>query len=199
MKLLTFSDLHRDTNAARTIVEASVNADIVIGAGDFATQELGMSDTLDILLRIQTPLIFVHGNHDNPSELAQLCANHSNVHYLHEQSVKIKGVTFFGYGGHTHPDGDVSLIRSVSETHAARSLSACPDDAILITHAPPFGTADLYKDGTHGGSTAIRDAIKRKQPRLALCGHIHHAWGSEGSIGATKVTNLGPAPVWFTA
>jgi Icc-related predicted phosphoesterase len=43
----------------------------------------------------------------------------------------------------------------------------------------------------------VHDVVKTKQPRRVLCGHIHNAWGTKGLIGATKVTNLGPAPVWF--
>lgn len=197
MKLLTFSDLHRDVDAAQTIVDASANADVVIGAGDFATRDLGMSDTIDVLLQCKAPLIIVHGNHDDPSELAQMCSNTRGVHYLHGQTLEIGGVVFFGFGGDTHADGAESINRSISETQATRGLSSCPDGAVLITHTPPFGAADLYKDGTHGGSTAVRDAVSQKQPQLAVCGHIHNAWGTEGVIGATKIRNLGPAPVWF--
>ncbi|RLJ41148.1 hypothetical protein BCF46_2936 [Litoreibacter meonggei] len=197
MKLLTFSDLHRDVQAARAIADASAEADIVIGAGDFATHGLGMTDTMDVLMQCQAPLILVHGNHDNPSELVQLCADRRDVHYLHGQTLDIAGVVFFGFGGETHANGTEGRLHSVSEADAARFLAPCPDGVVLVTHAPPFGTADLYKDGTHGGSTAIHDAIKLKQPRLALCGHIHNAWGTEGTIGATKIRNLGPAPVWF--
>ena len=36
MKLLLFSDLHTDTSAATRIVKLAQDADIVIGAGDFA-------------------------------------------------------------------------------------------------------------------------------------------------------------------
>lgn len=197
MKLLAFSDLHRKVDAARAIVEASAQADIVIGAGDFATRDQGITDTFDILRHCKAPLLVVHGNHDNPAELAQLCAPEPDVHYLHGQAITLHGATFFGFGGDTHPDGAASKNRSLSEDAAAVGLRPCPDDAILITHTPPYGTADVYKDGTHGGSTAVRDLIAAKQPKLGLCGHIHFAWGTQGTIGTTKIRNLGPAPLWF--
>ena len=38
VKFLCFSDLHRDAAAAKKIVDLSSDADIVIGAGDFATR-----------------------------------------------------------------------------------------------------------------------------------------------------------------
>jgi Icc-related predicted phosphoesterase len=197
MKLLAFSDLHRDINAARTIVDASANADVVIGAGDFATRSFGLHDTFDVLVHCQAPLILVHGNHDDAGELARLCQSQPDIHYLHGQSANIAGTLFFGFGGDTHPDGGTSKNHSISEAEAAHLLAPCPSNAILVTHTPPYGTADLYKDGTHGGSTAVRDAITSKQPHLTLCGHIHNAWGTEGNIGAAKICNLGPAPVWF--
>jgi hypothetical protein len=31
-----------------------------------------------------------------------------------------------------------------------------------------------------------------RKPRLHLCGHIHHAWGTSGVIGECSVHNLGP-------
>ena len=55
MKILAFSDLHRDVEAARRIVEVSSGADVVVGAGDFATCGEGAKDTLDILQGIRVP------------------------------------------------------------------------------------------------------------------------------------------------
>ncbi len=37
MRLLAFADLHRDRGAARRLVERFDDADLVIGAGDFAS------------------------------------------------------------------------------------------------------------------------------------------------------------------
>ncbi|MFN8141438.1 MAG: hypothetical protein U0R29_03765 [Solirubrobacterales bacterium] len=47
------------------------------------------------------------------------------------------------------------------------------------------------------GSTAILKAIEEKQPQLAVCGHIHEAWGKESKIGPTEVVNLGPSGRYF--
>ncbi len=69
MRILAFSDLHRQKDTARDIVQASSTADVVIGAGDFATRGLGTSDTLDILREMDTPIIMVAGNHDMMDEL----------------------------------------------------------------------------------------------------------------------------------
>jgi Icc-related predicted phosphoesterase len=47
------------------------------------------------------------------------------------------------------------------------------------------------------GSVAIRAAIERLQPQLAVCGHVHDSWGQTGTIGRTHVVNLGPTVNWF--
>ena len=62
--------------------------------------------------------------------------------------------------------------------------------AILLSHAPPYGYLDKIHSEKHVGSKTLLRAIKRFQPPLVLCGHIHEAKG-EARIGKTKVYNLG--------
>ena len=52
MKLLAFSDLHRDLGQAATLVEMAAEADVVIGAGDFASVHEGLEETIDALAAI---------------------------------------------------------------------------------------------------------------------------------------------------
>ncbi len=68
---------------------------------------------------------------------------------------------------------------------------------MVVTHSPPKGVADRTSAGRSVGSTAIRAALERIRPRLAVCGHIHDSQGVSGLIGATRVHNLGPVPNWF--
>ncbi len=75
MKILAFSDLHRDRAAAEAIVSASADADLVIGAGDFATMGLGYDDTLEPLRKLRAPLVVVAGNHDSLDALRTACAD----------------------------------------------------------------------------------------------------------------------------
>lgn len=63
-------------------------------------------------------------------------------------------------------------------------------DAVLICHNPPYGVVDKAFSGKHVGSKILLKAIKKYQPKLVLCGHIHEAKG-EGKIGKTKIYNLG--------
>jgi uncharacterized protein len=77
----------------------------------------------------------------------------------------------------------------LTEEEAEQKLAACPPDGVLVVHSPPKGHVDGDR---HLGSAAILHAIEDKQPRLAVCGHIHESAGEEATIGATRVLNLGP-------
>jgi len=197
MKILAFSDLHRDQIAAQKIVEASNTADVIIGAGDFATRGEGALDTLKILEKCTAPVILVHGNHDNPTELANHCRELDNFYYLQGDSITLNYQTFFGLGGEIPSRNTESWNTSMTEENATELLKSCPMNAILITHIPPFGIADLQKNGDHEGSTAIHNAISNYEPKLLLCGHIHNAWGMKERVNNTFVQNLGPTVNWF--
>ena len=197
MKILAFSDLHRDKEAARLIVAASAEADVVIGAGDFATRREGLADTLDVLHGCSAPMIFVHGNHDDADEIARACDGWRHWHYLQGNAVAIGGQVFYGLGGEIPARNAHAWNTSMSEEDAGVLLQDCPPSAVMVTHTPPFGVADAQKDGTHEGSVATRDAIVDWHPKLVLCGHIHNAWGVQGMVDGSPVHNLGPTLNWF--
>ncbi len=197
MKVLAFSDLHRDIDAATALVAASAEADVVVGAGDFATKLIGAADTLNILAQCRLPVIVTHGNHDDPDEVQRICVRHPNLHYLHDAVMTVNGVSFFGLGGEIPSRNTFSWNAAETEEHAAKMLEKCPLDAVLVTHTPPYGIVDLQKNGDHEGSDAILKAAQSFEPKILLCGHIHHAWGSSGQIGTTAVHNLGPTINWF--
>ena len=49
MKLLAFSDLHTDLGQARAWWSAALDADVVVGVGDFASVHSGLQETIDAL------------------------------------------------------------------------------------------------------------------------------------------------------
>lgn len=197
MKILAFSDLHRDKNAAWSLRDAARAADVVIGAGDFGTRGEGLADTFDILRDITVPVLVVAGNHDNLAEMQAANRGWPHLHVLHGSGVAIGGTPFFGLGYEIPATNEASWNQRLAEAEAEELLAACPDKAVLVTHSPPYGVADLQRNGRHEGSRAIRAAIERHQPQLVLCGHIHHAWGTMGAIGHSAVHNLGPSVNWF--
>lgn len=195
MRLLLFSDLHCDMEAARRLVDRSERADMLVGAGDFATCRRNIHKAIDVLQGSHRPAVLVPGNAESVEELADACRGWSAAHVLHGTAATMNGVTFFGLGGAvpTTPFGPWSY--DFSERQAEEMLAACPTGCVLVTHAPPKGAVDRSTRGASLGSTAIRAAIEAKQPRLVVCGHIHDSAGRQEFIGDVPVVNAGPSGV----
>jgi Icc-related predicted phosphoesterase len=196
VKLLAFSDLHRDLEQAATLVEMSAEADVVIGAGDFASVHEGLEQTIAALAPIAAPTVLVPGNNETVDALRDASASWNAATVLHGEGTVIDGVEFFGLGaGIPVTPWDWSF--DLDDEQASAMLAPCPEDAVLVLHSPPKGHCDSAGDGTHFGSPALLAAIEAKRPRLAVCGHIHESWGCEGEIGATPLRNLGPTGTWI--
>ncbi|MCM2561563.1 metallophosphoesterase family protein [Lutimaribacter sp. EGI FJ00015] len=195
MHIMAFSDLHMAANRAETLVEASTEADLVIGAGDFCNMREGLDEAMEMLQGIMAPMIVVPGNAESAKELRAMAR--PNMTVLHGESTEHDGLCILGlgYGVPTTPFGPWSC--DLSEDEAASMLAPFEMADLLVTHSPPRGVADITSGGQSVGSVAIHDAILRIGPKLVLCGHIHDSWGKSGTIGDASVHNLGPTPNWF--
>jgi Icc-related predicted phosphoesterase len=196
VKLLAFSDLHRDLDQGAKLVEMSAEADVVIGAGDFASVHEGLEETIGALAAIETPTVLVPGNNETADALRVAAAGWSAATVLHGEAATIAGVEFFGLGAGI-PVTPWEWSFDLDDEEAGKRLAACPEGAVLVLHSPPRGHCDTAADGTEFGSPALLRGIEAKQPRLAVCGHIHESWGCESTIGATPVRNLGPTGTWI--
>src|SRR5262245_32261975 len=133
MKLLLFSDLHSDMNAAHDLVERSKDVDVVIGAGDFSNNRHGLARSIQALSRIDKPTILVPGNNESFEELQQACRGWSSVRVLHGSGVAIKGVEFFGIGGGVPVTPFGSWSFDLTEDEAAKLLKSCPENCVLVS------------------------------------------------------------------
>jgi Icc-related predicted phosphoesterase len=198
MKILAFSDLHCDISAARSIVAASAQADVVVGAGDFGIRGERSEEALDVLAAMACPFVLVSGNHDSYDRLKRVCGRRNGFYLLQGSTIELAGISFLGLGGEVPRRGEGAWNETFTEQAAARMLEAEAPYRVLVTHTPPYGVADLQADGTHEGSNAIRSAIESARPQYCFCGHIHHSFGKTGVIGSTEIVNLGPVLNWFT-
>jgi Icc-related predicted phosphoesterase len=198
VRLLAFSDLHRDLGQAAALVEISADADVVIGAGDFASVHEGLEETIGALATIETPTVLVPGNNETVEALREAATVWEAATVLHGEAATIEGAEFFGLGaGIPVTPWDWSF--DLDDGAATTMLGDCPEGAVLVLHSPPKGHCDSGGGGDHFGSDALLEGIEAKQPRLAVCGHIHESWGCESRIGETPVHNLGPSGTWLTA
>ncbi len=196
MKLLCFSDLHCDRAAAENLVLLSEKADILVGAGDFANQHRGISDTLDVLSQIKKPAVLVPGNGETFEELQAATKHWKSATVLHGSGVEIEGLAFWGVGGGIPitPFGDWSY--DFDEDQARELLAGCPPGGVLVVHSPPINTVDHDSNGRIRGSVAIREMIERIKPKWVICGHIHSDWEKQAEIGVTRILNAGPRGVF---
>ncbi|MQA74802.1 MAG: serine/threonine protein phosphatase [Solirubrobacterales bacterium] len=196
MRVLAFSDLHRDLGQAARLVELSAGADVVIGAGDFASVHKGLGEAIGALAAIEALTLLVPGNNETEEALREAAAGWPAASVLHGQRAELDGVEFFGLGAGV-PVTPWDWSFDLDDDEAAALLAAAPEGGVLIVHSPPRGHVDTDSGGRHLGSEAILAAIERKRPRLAVCGHIHDSWGSESTVGPTRIANLGPGGAWF--
>jgi Icc-related predicted phosphoesterase len=192
MKLLAFSDLHRDLDGAAQLVERSSEADVVIGAGDFASVHEGLEETIGALATIEAPTILIPGNNETDEALRAAAANWDAATVLHGEGTSIDGVDFWGLGAGV-PITPWDWSFDLDEGEAKSMLADAPEGCVLVVHSPPKGHVDVSGAGDHLGSEAVLSAIEAKRPALAVCGHIHESWGSESQLGPTRILNLGPS------
>jgi Icc-related predicted phosphoesterase len=195
MKLLLFSDLHCDVEAARRLVAMARDVDVLVGAGDFANVRRGVSLCIDVLKTSGKPAVLVPGNGESTEELADACRGWPSAHVLHGSGARVGGIEFFGLGGGVPVTPYGSWSYDFTEEQATALLAGCPAGSVLVSHSPPKGAVDVSSSGKSLGSTAVRDCIERCQPRLVVCGHIHACAGQQAKIGNTVIVNAGPAGI----
>lgn len=194
MKILAFSDLHLDRAAAEAICAAAPEADLLIGAGDFAQRREGLDAYMELFEPFAGKSVFVAGNNESVDELRDA----SSAIILHGEGGLIDGLTIAGLGSAVPPLPPLPWTScDITEAEARDLLIGIESADILISHSPPYGICDELTRSGHIGSHAVRGAVERLQPKLVFCGHIHDSWGKEGMIGTSRVINLGPTVNWF--
>ncbi len=195
MRLLLFSDLHADAQAAQGLVDRSAEFDVLVGAGDFARVRRKVEVAIDVLKAVDKPVVLVPGNNETLDELTAACQGWESARVLHGSGATIDGVAFYGLGGGVPVTPFGAWSYDFDEAQAAALLADCPEGCVLVTHSPPQGAADAASSGQSLGSTAIRDCVLLKHPALAVCGHIHDSAGQQVALGDTPVVNAGPGGI----
>jgi hypothetical protein len=159
--------------------------DVLVVAGDVVSRRDAPS-ALKRLDGLSIPVLIVRGNMD-PPDLDRLAEPFRNIESLHRREIRIDGIPFAGIGG-TLPVPFRTRISLREGDDLADLAPRVRRETVLVAHPPPLGTLDRAFGLLSAGSRGLRDLVRRMEPRLLLCGHIHEAAGSE-RLGRTLVVN----------
>lgn len=189
MKVLIFSDIHGDLGALEQLMERE--ADYYVAAGDLVSFGRGLDRCGEILHRKAGRVYALPGNHETETQIARMCRQYG-LHDFHGRHEQWNGyyVAGLGYSNPTPFNTPGEYSEEQLEEKLAGFANLKP--LVLICHCPPHGTSlDRIRQGVHGGSTAVRDFLLRRQPDYFFCGHIHEAAGARAEIGRTQGVNVG--------
>lgn len=155
---------------------------------------LGNHDiTLDESFYSEHGLYFHNSNPQNPAECrALLCSSPSLTYLCHDSAtIRLKSASgprteFRVFGSPYSPrHGTWAFYYDAPQNHNIFSdLTSIWDKIpletdIVVTHTPPRTHRDETEERRATGCEALRRALWRVRPRLAVCGHIHDGRGAE--------------------
>ncbi len=187
MRIYAVADIHGKPSRIECIQRnvAEHRPDVLVVAGDI-TNFKGGPAVIRQLDKLSLPVLAVRGNTDLPG-IDGLLNNFSNILCLHLKKHMIDGMQFVGIGG-TIPFPFRSQV-GIFEDRMLKKLSRLVDqNSVVVAHPPPWGFLDEVFNRFHAGSKGLYRFIRKYQPRLLLCGHIHENAGT-ATIDQTIVVN----------
>ncbi|MBI2581193.1 metallophosphoesterase family protein [Candidatus Woesearchaeota archaeon] len=195
LKLLAFSDLHGNEKALGIVAKRAKKADVVVCAGDFTVFEHNILRIMRKLDTIGKPVMLVNGNHEDEGLVYEICRTLKNVKQIHRKvygSNEFPDYVFVGHGGEGFDSVSEDFERFARGiSFRLQQLRKKGKKIIFITHQPPHGTKLDYIWAHHGNKSYTR-FVKKFQPLLHVCGHLHETQGKKDRIGKTLVINPGP-------
>lgn len=194
LKILAIGDLHGDSRQASKLAEKALKekVDLVILSGDITQGESSLDYLVGPFAKRKIEVLLIPGNHETLSSANFLEKAYSPyVKNIHGLGLKKKNVGIFAAGG-----ANIGLFqwneKEVYDT-LKKGFEKIKDSKkkIMITHVHPSNSLMEKLTSFFEGSEGIEKAIKKFQPDLAICSHVHEAEGMEEKIGKTKLVNVG--------
>lgn len=190
-KILAVGDIHGDSRLAEKLAARAVKEeiDVIILAGDITFAEQSVAGIIGPFAKAKKDILIVPGNHEAVSTtafLSELYAPYSK--HLHGYSFVKNNTGFFGAGTANmgiHQITDEEIFRLLKRSH--NKIKKMPK-SVMVTHIHPWGSRSEFSGWP--GSEAVREAIEKFQPDLAIHAHIEEGSGLEEKIGKTKVINV---------
>jgi len=166
------------------------NVDAVLLCGDLTLQESSTEGIIGPFKEKGLRVGIIPGNHESTATSNFLIERYKLIN-LHGYSYYMDRVGMFGCGS-----ANVGLFQLSEEEifnflEKGHKYIEDKQKKIMITHVHPSGSLIEKFTSFFPGSIAVRKAIEKFQPDLALCGHVHEAEGIEEKIGKTRLINVG--------
>ena len=205
MKIIAIGDIHMSPDNIKRI-DFAREADLIVINGDLTNYGTSKDakKVLDSIMEVNPQVLAQFGNLDKPEINEYLEELEIN---LHNQARLVNNrVCFMGVGGSNSTPFNTPVEFSETQIHSflskvyeealhyitlAEPIEKIKIPLILVSHAPPYKTTtDRLRNGSHVGSSAVREFIEEYQPHLCIAGHIHEARGKD-MIGNTTILNPG--------
>jgi len=189
IRILAVSDILEPTLIDLRNRTALGPIDFIVGCGDLDHDDLSF-----VADGFNSPLLFVHGNHDTNErkpDHASACPEPLRSAAMTRQSgISVAGLEWPGIRGKRGNRSETTAW-SQSLRLATRRLGRS-GPLIVVSHVPPLGAGDVATDPYHRGFRGYRWLLRRLRPVLWLHGHTPLAATSEWQIcvGRTTIVNV---------
>ncbi|OCL08398.1 Metallo-dependent phosphatase [Glonium stellatum] len=130
--------------------------------------------------------LFHNQHRQDPGACQRLFIDSSSITYLKHEAATIRlqaptgPHTEFKVFGSPYSPVLSTWAFQYSEAEGVKLWDSIPlDTDVVVTHTPPKNHRDATGRGHSTGCEALRQALWRVRPRLAICGHIHEGRGVE--------------------
>ncbi len=145
------------------------------------------------------PVFLIPGNHDRVAEShPEWIEWPENVVRLDtaDGAAKFNGLQLWGVPWNSSYSRRSGFL--CPDEELVKRLDAMPSNLdVLVLHGPPMFEGsesapdkEVGRPDTHFGNATIRAAVLAKNPRLAVCGHIHQGSHEPAKLGETIVVNV---------
>lgn len=194
MKILLFVDMHGSLDALDKIKEKSKDVDLIVCAGDITIFEQDIDFFMVEFAKLDKEMIIIHGNHEEPETLENLCSLYDKLYFIHKKKKKIGDILFIGYGGGGFSFEDDEL-EEVKKDMGKWVKEHKDGKVIIVSHGPPYFTKLDKLDEGHVGSVTLRKFVIKNKADFLVCGHIHENAGKRDKLKKTVLINPGPEGV----
>ncbi len=192
MKFLVAGDVHSDLRAIERLAEKAEkeNVDAIVLSGDFTNFDYLSKGSFKKLKQAGKKIFIIPGNHESLSTIKFAIENYG-VFSLNGYYADFGEVGLFGAGG-----ANIGPVTMNAEKEMLSMLSKSFDkikkkkSKIMITHVHPSKSL-VEKISGFEGSKAVKEAIDKFKPDVAIFSHIHEGHGIEDKVGDTRLICAG--------